>query len=227
MRPNAYTLCAPLVPGRGRILDVGGGGDPFKLATHVLDPYINESPEGMMQRGGRPFIRLPGVKIVEGRGEAMPFPDQHFDFVFCSETLNHCQDPVAVVNEMARVGKAGYIDVPAAIHELFEPHSDHLWRCFELGPTEIGFSPRVSGHPLTMLEDFVGYLAWAMDETLIRQDYWVREASCAEQFYIQFVWDNPEELKARSVSFEEVLPPLEDRWKGGIGEYLWSQRPGG
>ena len=174
-----------------------------------------------MQRGGVPFKRPQGVEIIQGFGESIPFPDGFFDFVFCSETLNHCKDPVKVVEEMRRVARAGYIDVPAAIHELFEPHDAHPWRCFLLGPTELGFSRRVPGEPLTLLENFVGFLTWADDDSLIRKDYWEREARSSNEFYIQFVWSRPEDLKAREVSMEEVVPDLEGRWSGGIGGHLW------
>jgi SAM-dependent methyltransferase len=44
---------------------------------------------------------------VQADGEALPFPDKHFDITYCVATLHHALDLGAMVGEMARVTKHG------------------------------------------------------------------------------------------------------------------------
>jgi SAM-dependent methyltransferase len=44
---------------------------------------------------------------VQADGEALPFPDEHFDITYCVATLHHALDLGAMVGEMARVTKRG------------------------------------------------------------------------------------------------------------------------
>ncbi len=60
---------------------------------------------------------------------AMPFADGAFDYVVCSHVLEHVVDPTAVVAEMARVAKAGYIEVPEAASAKILDFPSHLWWC--------------------------------------------------------------------------------------------------
>jgi len=63
-----------------------------------------------------------------------PFADDQFDFVVCSHTLEDVRDPVRVCEELVRIGRAGYVEVPAPIEDLtFGVHgpwvgwSHHHW----------------------------------------------------------------------------------------------------
>ena len=49
--------------------------------------------------------------------EPFPFADDSVDFVVCSHTLEDVRDPVWVCEEMARIGRAGYIEVPSRLEE--------------------------------------------------------------------------------------------------------------
>jgi SAM-dependent methyltransferase len=49
--------------------------------------------------------------------EPWPFADRQFDFVVCAQTLEDVRDPVWVCREMARVGRAGYVEVPSRLAE--------------------------------------------------------------------------------------------------------------
>jgi len=52
---------------------------------------------------------IPGVKIIEGKGEKMPFPDSSFKLVVCRNVIDHTQIPNKVVSEVKRVlKKDGY-----------------------------------------------------------------------------------------------------------------------
>lgn len=230
MLPNALGLCAPfIVDPELRILDIGSGGLPFVRATTVVDPFPEDAPDQNYQRGGGQFKQPEGVEYVQAFGEDLPFEDQSFDFVYCSETLNHCNDPVKVIEEMKRVAPAGYIDVPSATLDLFEPHVIHLWRCFDLGGEiegqhHLGFNRREPGDGiLKRVETFIGHLTWAR-EGMLYQEYAARVHRVLIGMYIQFVWSKPEDLYASFFTDEQVLPNPEgvaetfQRLLGGAGQ---------
>jgi len=90
-----------------RVVDIGIGtglvareavkltGDPALVIG--VDPSV-----GMMSQA-----RLPGVQLIEGRAEAIPFPDASFDFLSMGYVLRHLSDLDAAFSEFHRVLKPG------------------------------------------------------------------------------------------------------------------------
>ena len=67
--------------------------------------------------------------IRAGVGEAIPFPDDHFDFVYSSNVLEHVNEPPKVIGEIVRVLKPGgcaQIIVPN-YGSWWEGHYGVLW----------------------------------------------------------------------------------------------------
>jgi SAM-dependent methyltransferase len=89
-------------------LDVGAG-------TGRGLRYLREAAPGLHVVGVEPVQALvdravhdhgvPPERMMSGRGEALPFPDAHFDVVFETGVLHHVPDPSAVVAEMLRVAR--------------------------------------------------------------------------------------------------------------------------
>jgi hypothetical protein len=101
------------------VLDVGGWARPFARADWVIDLMPYES-RGMLGRDGGTEERFSATTWVQRDicdREPFPFEDGQFDLVVCSHTLEDIRDPVWVCSEMARVGKAGYIEVPSRLEE--------------------------------------------------------------------------------------------------------------
>ena len=66
------------------------------------------------------------VKITEKK---LPFKDKEFDFVIASHVVEHVEDISYFLNELSRVGKRGYIEVPTRLEDnlVFENKKDHIW----------------------------------------------------------------------------------------------------
>jgi SAM-dependent methyltransferase len=109
-----------------RVLDVGSGDKPHWRADVLLDRYIDAEHAG--QRSGRAAARV-SRPLFDADAAAMPFADDAFDYVVCSHVLEHVEDPAAVVAELARVGRAGYIEVPEAASAKILDFPSHLWWC--------------------------------------------------------------------------------------------------
>ncbi|MBU2640653.1 MAG: class I SAM-dependent methyltransferase [Thiobacillus sp.] len=97
---------AGLKPGM-RVVDVGiGTGLVAREAVKLVgDPalVIGVDPSvGMMAEA-----HLPGVQLIEGRAEAIPFPDASFDFLSMGYALRHIGDLSAAFSEFHRVLKPG------------------------------------------------------------------------------------------------------------------------
>lgn len=100
------------------VLEVGSGGNPYARANVLLDAY-----EVTRERHWAPLVA--DRPTVLGLVENLPFRDGAFDFVIASHVLEHSSDPERFLNELQRVAKAGYIEVPDAFMERVNPYRDH------------------------------------------------------------------------------------------------------
>ncbi len=108
------------------VLDIGGWADPFNRADWVMDMQPYET-RGLYERRGwiertedepQRFTEETWLRRDICDREPYPFEDGQLDFVICSHTLEDIRDPVWVCSEMARIAKAGYIEVPSILEEL-------------------------------------------------------------------------------------------------------------
>jgi Methyltransferase domain len=101
------------------VLDIGGWGRPFTRANWVMDLMPYES-RGLYGRDGpepEHFTQETWIQRDVCDREPYPFGDKEIDFVVCSHTLEDVRDPIRVCEEMVRVAKAGYIEVPSRLEE--------------------------------------------------------------------------------------------------------------
>jgi len=127
-----------------RVLDVGGWVAPVNRADWVIDlmPYESRgmlAPDGVGPLPQR-FSADTWVIADICSHEPWPFEDKFFDFAVCTFTLEDVRDPIRVCEELARVAKAGYIEVPSLLDELtwrnpeagggpWVGHTHHRWLC--------------------------------------------------------------------------------------------------
>jgi SAM-dependent methyltransferase len=98
-----------------RVLEVGVGQGHFAraVAPHLGPGFdfvgLDPEPKSLATASARcEAANLPGTfAFVEGRAEALPFPDATFDFVICQTLLIHLADPAAGFAEMVRVCRPG------------------------------------------------------------------------------------------------------------------------
>ena len=107
------------LPADARVLDVGGWGRPLARADWVIDlmPHATRGLYGRDGTGEERFSTDTWVQRDICSHEPWPFADGEFDFAVCSHTLEDVRDPVRVCEELARVAKAGYVEVPSRLEE--------------------------------------------------------------------------------------------------------------
>lgn len=112
---DVFRRFAGLLPPQGlRILDVGCGFKPWQ-------PLV---PEGT-QYFGVDYSPVWSSADALASGDALPFPDNSFDAIICSEVLEHTRYPEAVIRELRRVCRPGglmYVTSPFAFVEHGAPY---------------------------------------------------------------------------------------------------------
>jgi len=101
------------------VLDIGGWGRPLTRADWVMDLMPYETRGLLGSNGPLPerFTKQTWIERDICDREPYPFADKQLDFVVCSHTLEDVRDPIWVCDEMVRIAKAGYIEVPSRLEE--------------------------------------------------------------------------------------------------------------
>lgn len=157
------------------VLEIGSGNNPHPRADILCDRYLTKN----IERAGafsivvdRPFVVCDGYRL--------PFADKSFDYVICSHILEHMERPAAFLDEIMRVGKAGYIEVPSALSERLFGWNFHHWYCTARGRTLV-MIPKTEG------ERFGGFF-----HHLIEHNIWFRRLfeEHESEWYVRFEWTN-------------------------------------
>ena len=111
MKKEFYNI-ANLVTKNAKILDVGcGNGELMKYITE----NISEDIRGIeLSKSNVQKCVEKGLTVIEGDAEKdlRQFPDNSFDFVILSQTLQAFLDPENVLNELLRIGKKAIVSIP-------------------------------------------------------------------------------------------------------------------
>ena len=117
-------------------------------------------------------------KFVQCNVETTPFKDKEFDFVIASHILEHVDDPIIFCNEIMRIGKRGYIEVPTPLWDNlmdgphFSKYGHKWWVTFNDSNNKIIINKKINivGNILSMNEHNK-HMAWFRD-SIITQLYW-------------------------------------------------------
>lgn len=107
------------------LLDVGASeGYQANLARHFLG--LKVTCTDLAFEAGRRAGELFSLAACQSDAHRLPFPDGGFDFVTCSETLEHIPDCRQVIDEMLRLAKKSVIiTVPHEDPDKVEPEEIH------------------------------------------------------------------------------------------------------
>ena len=101
------------VSNRFQVLEIGSGNAPSPLAHVLVDRYLDDNE----QRSRNEPIRRDGRPLIVADGAALPFSSKCFDLAMAFGVLEHSQDPIAFLREMARVARRGLVKVPTTFGE--------------------------------------------------------------------------------------------------------------
>lgn len=131
----AYSMIRP----GDRVLDIGGASQPFRRADAVVDimPYESRVTAPPLLRGMREHFSRESWLVHDmcDHQKPLPYADKEFDFVVCGHFLEDVRAPLVVLQELLRVAKRGYIEVPSRYveqlrwveHRKLCGHGHHRW----------------------------------------------------------------------------------------------------
>ena len=118
------------------VLDLGCGADGIQLANTYAD-YEDRTKN------------YPNNRFVQTDACNTPFGDKEFDFVFALHLVEHIPNPNDIINELVRISKRGFIEVPTPFFDNIvlgnsnpPPHGHVQWVTFDSVKKEIVFKPR-------------------------------------------------------------------------------------
>jgi len=107
---------------RPRLLDVGCGAKPYEpFFAGAVTEYVGVD------------VANPAAEL-EGTVEEIPVPDESFELVLCTQTLEHALDPARAVRELRRVvAPGGRVLVSTHGVQVYHPNPDDYWRWTHAG----------------------------------------------------------------------------------------------
>ena len=112
------TVLRPHVRPPARIIDIGSGGG---AVAQALLEFGNVTACDIDVRCAANVARRAGMSFAYGTAEAVPFADGRFDLVTAFDVLEHLDDDVKALREMARVAR------PAGLIAVTVPAYGWMW----------------------------------------------------------------------------------------------------
>jgi methionine biosynthesis protein MetW len=109
-------LIADMIEPGGRALDVGCG-DGALLAYLVNFKQVDARGMELSQAGVNACVAS-GLSVIQGDADTdlRAYPDDAFDYVILSQTLQATREPREVLRQMLRVGKRAIVSLPNFAH---------------------------------------------------------------------------------------------------------------
>ena len=134
-----WRVLGPTLPKlRGSLLDVGCGEMPFRFALHPDVRYSGIDVEEALAFG---MTADSAIRGFDGRN--IPYPDDHFDNILCTEVIEHAADPDQLAREMRRVLKPGgtlVLTVPFSARVHHAPYDFNRFTRYRLAEMFASFS---------------------------------------------------------------------------------------
>ena len=101
-----------------KIAYIGFDVTPFAGALFLIEPS-NEGSGIEMHKNGRQIV-------IKSDCLNLPFRDKSVDYVIVSNTLDFCAKPQLFIDEISRIGSAGYFEAGSALLERLYPHPSRI-----------------------------------------------------------------------------------------------------
>ncbi len=107
-----FKVIADLLPKNVKVLDVGCG-DGSLMNVLIKEKNIQARGLELVEENVKKCI-YKGLSVIEGNAETElhQFPNQSFDFVILSQTLQAFYNPEKVLKDLLRIGKSVIISIP-------------------------------------------------------------------------------------------------------------------
>ena len=181
------------------VLDLGSGDKPHWRADVLLDFYIDEKFGNQRSGDSKTAITKP---LIIANVENMPFKDKIFDFVICSHLLEHVQNPGKAINEIVRVGKAGYIELPYEGSAKLLDFPTHLWYCRKEKNTLVFTAKKNIA--------FDKEIDKLLENATINTEFSALGGKYFDLFSVQFPWKNRVAYKVNGKANMKILNEAED-----------------
>ena len=107
-----FKVIADLLPNNTRVLDVGCGDGSL---MNLLNKEKNIEVRGLeLEKSNVQECIYKGLPVIQGNAETelYQFPDQSFDYVVLSQTLQAFYNPDNVLTELLRIGNSVIVSIP-------------------------------------------------------------------------------------------------------------------
>ena len=107
-----FKVIAELLPNNTRVLDIGCGDGSL---MDLLKVNKNIEVRGLeLDQDNVQKCIMKGLPVIQGNAETElhQFPNQSFDYVVLSQTLQAFYDPEKVLQELLRIGKSVIVSIP-------------------------------------------------------------------------------------------------------------------
>lgn len=168
------------------VLEVGSGGNPYFRANVLCDAYFETN-----ERHFDPLIydRPTVLAFVEN----LPFKDDSFDFIIASHVLEHSINPEKFLEEIQRVGKAGYIETPDAFMERICAYPMHRLEVSEKNHELLIRKKTAPVHDLEIKNLFVNKVTHIFPKIVLKHPF---------NFHVRFYWDKNEGIRNKIINSE-------------------------
>lgn len=178
---------------------MGSGNAPYPRADILVEKFLLDDSN---RYGGRPVLLSAPVVVCDA--EALPFPDETFDFVVCSHLIEHVDHPDRVLSELGRVGKAGYLECPNKDYDKLDTPSYHRWFASLDGSTLV-LHQKTSALYDAGIKDLV-------HNTLYRDSgFWSAFWKNLDRFFVMIRWDDRIDFRVEYLELPDGSPGSAER----------------